>query len=151
MKKYLLLLLLFNCQHVIDKESRTTENRTPIFVRGEDNKNAVNKLEPTMYFAFDSSSLSVSARKKLQNNLLWMQSNTKANIIIEGHCDERGTREYNLALGERRAYAVKRFLVNGGINAARIRTVSFGAERPAIFGMGEGIYRLNRRAEIKVK
>ena len=71
-------------------------------------------------------------------------------VIIEGHADERGTREYNLALGERRANAVKNYLVALGIAPERIETISYGKERPAVLGTGEAVWRLNRRAVTKV-
>ncbi len=83
----------------------------------------------TVYFAYDRYDVDTSARTTLQAQASWMKSNNK-NIIIEGHCDERGTREYNLALGDRRANAVKNYLVAMGVNASRIRTVSYGKERP---------------------
>lgn len=83
----------------------------------------------TVYFAYDRYDVDASARGALQAQANWMKGNNK-NVIIEGHCDERGTREYNLALGDRRANAVKNYLVAMGVNASRIRTVSYGKERP---------------------
>ena len=76
----------------------------------------------------------------------WLKANTNINVLIEGHCDERGTREYNLALGERRATAVKSYLVSVGIPASRITTTSFGKERPAVVGHDESAWGQNRRA-----
>lgn len=154
MKKYLLLILLFSCQPAIDEELNFSEDKQVQTAKKDIKKDIPAeklKLEPTIYFSYDSSSLSGKARKKLQNDLLWLQHNKKVKVVIEGHCDERGTREYNLALGDRRAYAVARFLINGGISSKRISVVSYGEERPAALGMSESKYRLNRRAEVKVR
>ena len=82
-----------------------------------------------VYFAYDRYDVDASARNILQAQANWMKGNNK-NIIVEGHCDERGTREYNIALGDRRANAVKNYLVAMGVAASRIRTVSYGKERP---------------------
>lgn len=75
-----------------------------------------------------------------------MNSDPSIKVIIEGHCDERGTREYNIALGERRAMAAKKYLIGKGINASRIKVISYGKERPAFIGSGEDIWAKNRRA-----
>lgn len=98
-----------------------------------------------VYFGFDTSALSADAQATLTRQIAWMKEFPKNNVTIEGHCDERGTREYNLALGERRATAVKNFLVSGGISPSRISTISYGKERPAVVGTGEEVHRLNRR------
>ena len=82
-----------------------------------------------VHFAYDRYDVDATARNILQAQANWMQSNN-VNVIVEGHCDERGTREYNLALGDRRANAVKNYLVAMGVNASRIRAVSYGKERP---------------------
>lgn len=83
----------------------------------------------TVHFAYDRYDVDATARGILQAQAEWLKSNNK-NVIIEGHCDERGTREYNIALGDRRANAVKNYLVAMGVPASRIRTVSYGKERP---------------------
>lgn len=83
----------------------------------------------TVHFAFDRYDVDATARTILQAQADWMKGNN-VNVIIEGHCDERGTREYNIALGDRRANAVKNYLVAMGVPASRIRTVSYGKERP---------------------
>lgn len=82
-----------------------------------------------VHFAFDRYDVDATARRILQAQSEWMKTHNKS-IIVEGHCDERGTREYNLALGDRRANAVKNYLVAMGVSASRIRTVSYGKERP---------------------
>ncbi len=94
-------------------------------------------LQPTIYYEFDSAVLDTDAREVLKNNAEWLKENDGRTIVIEGHCDETGTTEYNLALGDRRAQAAKEYLVALGIPADRIRTVSYGKERPAEPGVDE--------------
>jgi peptidoglycan-associated lipoprotein len=98
-----------------------------------------------VYFAFDKSDITPEARKILERQAAWLKSNANVTVTIEGHCDERGTREYNLALGERRATAVKNVLVALGIPANRISTISYGKERPAVPGSTEAAWAQNRR------
>ena len=100
----------------------------------------------TVNFDFDSAELSVSARSTLNRQAAFLSLNPDLMIVIEGHADERGTREYNLALGDRRATAVRDYLVAKGINSARVRTVSYGKERPAVAGSDEAAWAKNRRA-----
>lgn len=97
-------------------------------------------------FIFDDYSLSVAARTILKEKAQWMNTNPDESIIIEGHCDERGTNEYNLALGDRRAESVKSFLVDLGIDEKRIKTVSYGEERPLDSQSDEAAWLKNRRA-----
>jgi len=104
-----------------------------------------------VFFAFDSSELSPAARQTLQRQSEWLQSHRQVDVVIEGHADERGTREYNLALGDRRATAVKNYLVALGISPQRVETISYGKERPAVLGSGEEVWRQNRRAVMKVQ
>ena len=100
----------------------------------------------TVYFGFDSSELAVEAQAILDRQAAFLNVNPTIVVIIEGHADERGTREYNLALGDRRAVAVRDYLLAKGLNAARVRTVSYGKERPAVSGSNEGSWEFNRRA-----
>ena len=100
----------------------------------------------TVNFGFDSAELTVSARSTLNRQAAFLSLNPDLMIVIEGHADERGTREYNLALGDRRATAVRDYLVAKGINSARVRTVSYGKERPAVSGSDEAAWAKNRRA-----
>ena len=88
----------------------------------------------TVYFGFDSSELTVEAQAILDRQAAFLNVNPTMVVIIEGHADERGTREYNLALGDRRAVAARDYLLAKGLNAARVRTVSYGKERPAVSG-----------------
>ena len=97
-------------------------------------------------FAVDQSNLSDTARGVLAGQARWMQSNPDYAVIIEGHADEQGTREYNLALGARRASAVQNYLISQGVSAARLRTVSYGKERPLEVCSDEACYSQNRRA-----
>lgn len=100
----------------------------------------------TVFFAFDSSALSAEATAALDTQVNWLKNHEGTNVIVQGYCDERGTREYNLALGERRANAVKQYLVSQGIAEDRISTISYGKERPAVFGSNEAAWAQNRRA-----
>jgi peptidoglycan-associated lipoprotein len=104
----------------------------------------------TIYFDYDSSALKPDAKAKLERGADWLKRHPKVNVQIEGHCDERGTNEYNLALGERRALAARRYLISLGINTDRIFTISYGEERPAVEGHDESAWKFNRRGEFKV-
>jgi peptidoglycan-associated lipoprotein len=97
-------------------------------------------------FDLNSTSISHDAKKILDNQIAWLKSDYSINITIEGHCDERGAREYNLALGEKRANIAKQYLVLGGIDSSRIKTISYGKERPDFVGFGEEVWSKNRRA-----
>lgn len=100
----------------------------------------------TVLFALDSQDLDAEARAILSRHAEWLKRNPAVRITVEGHCDERGTREYNLALGDRRANAAKNFLAAQGISVARMTTISYGKERPAVDGNTEAAWALNRRA-----
>lgn len=99
-----------------------------------------------VFFAFDRSDITPESQQILARQADWLRRYPNVTVTIEGHCDERGTREYNLALGERRAQAVKNVLVAMGIPASRISTISYGKERPAVVGSTEEAYAQNRRA-----
>jgi peptidoglycan-associated lipoprotein len=99
-----------------------------------------------VFFPFDRSDITPEAQEILARQADWLRRYPNVTVTIEGHCDERGTREYNLALGERRAQAVKNVLVASGIPASRISTISYGKERPAVVGSSEDAYAQNRRA-----
>ena len=104
-----------------------------------------------VHFGFDSSVLSPEALSILVTKVAWLKQNPKAAITIEGHCDERGTREYNLALGDRRAKSAKKFLVDSGISSDRIATISYGEERPMAAGTGDNAWARNRRAHFVIR
>lgn len=99
-----------------------------------------------VFFELDSSTLNGEAQATLDRQAKWLGQHSNVNIVVEGHADERGTREYNIALGERRATAAKNYLVNSGVSAARISTISYGKERPAVMGSDESSWSQNRRA-----
>ncbi|HET7824059.1 MAG TPA: OmpA family protein [Anaeromyxobacter sp.] len=101
-------------------------------------------------FAFDSAQLDERAMQSLRDDAQCLKQRRAAALLVEGHCDERGTTAYNIALGARRAEAVKRYLADLGIGA-RIETVSFGKELPAVQGTGEAAWAKNRRAELKAQ
>jgi len=97
-----------------------------------------------VFFAYDRSDISPEAQQILQRQAEWLRRYPQVSVTIEGHCDERGTREYNLALGERRAQAVKNVLVALGIPASRVSTISYGKERPIVVGSNEEAWAQNR-------
>jgi len=99
-----------------------------------------------VFFDLDSFALDESDRETLRRHAAWLAQYPNVNVTIEGHCDERGTREYNLALGERRANAAKNFLSAVGVSTARISVVSYGKERPEVLGSDEQSWAQNRRA-----
>jgi len=100
------------------------------------------------FFAFDASTLDADAQAALRQSAEWLRSNSSYGIRIEGHCDERGTEQYNLALGERRAETAAAFLAASGVDRSRIQTVSYGEERPFETGSDEAAWSQNRRAHL---
>jgi peptidoglycan-associated lipoprotein len=103
-----------------------------------------------IHFEYDRATLSEEARATIEKHALWMQSHRDAKVTIEGHCDERGTTDYNLALGEQRARAALEYLTSLGVTAARVRTVSYGKERPLDRAGTEAAHAQNRRAHFAV-
>ena len=99
-----------------------------------------------VFFNYDSSDLDSDAQELLQDQVAWLKQYSDVSVIVEGHCDERGTREYNLALGEKRAQSVKNYLISLGISSDRISTISYGKERPAVVGSNDGAWAQNRRS-----
>ncbi len=110
-------------------------------------ENALASIREPIYFDFDQSDLRPEAREVLNRKAEALRSYPDLRIRIEGHCDERGTVEYNLALGERRADAARMYLIDLGIDSDRMNTVSYGEERPAADGHNEAAWQLNRRDE----
>ncbi len=109
---------------------------------------AVDSYGNVFYFDFDSSALRPDSREALDAHIALLKTNEKP-VRLEGHTDERGTRDYNMALGERRANAVRDYLTVNGIDSYRIETVSYGEERPVAYGSGESNWSQNRRVELK--
>lgn len=104
----------------------------------------------TIYFDYDRYTIRGDSKNALGSNADAIKSNAGwGPVTVEGHCDERGSEEYNLALGERRANAVRRYLIDLGVDGSRLRTVSFGEARPAVPGHDENAWRYNRRSEFK--
>ncbi|OGQ59321.1 MAG: peptidoglycan-associated lipoprotein, partial [Deltaproteobacteria bacterium RIFCSPLOWO2_12_FULL_43_16] len=139
-----------------EEEKRVEEERlkeeegeiTPQVAREAETK-AVPQLGD-IHFDFDKSDIRADSREILQKNADWLQNNPDIKIQIEGHCDERGTAEYNLALGERRAMSTKKYLISLGISADRIYTISYGEELPIDPNHSEDAWSKNRRAHFLV-
>ena len=111
---------------------------------------AIPELKP-IYFDFDKYDIRPGDAKVLDTNAQWLKSNAEQLVLIEGHCDERGTNEYNLALGERRAKSTMNYLVSQGVQAGRITIISYGEERPVCTQHNEECWSKNRRAQFLVK
>ena len=103
-----------------------------------------------IYFDFDQSAVREDSKKLLNENIEWLRKNPAAKVIIEGHSDERGSSEYNLALGDRRARATRDYLMAAGVEANRISSISFGKERPFVLGHDDSAWQWNRRAHFAV-
>ena len=114
-------------------------------VRSGSQQDLVVNVGDRIFFDFDKFELRQQARRTLSRQAEWLGGNPGVTVTVEGHTDERGTREYNIALGERRAIAVKNFLIEEGVNATRITTISFGKERPVAIGSSEDSWSQNRR------
>lgn len=139
-------LLFAGCakKEVVSSSETTQPAQQTAAVKMTAEKPATNSV----YFAFDKSDLDSASRAVLDGYVAWLNDNGSVNVTVEGNCDERGSREYNLALGQRRADSVKSYLVDHGVAASRIDTVSFGEERPVCTASGEACWSQNRRADI---
>jgi peptidoglycan-associated lipoprotein len=111
---------------------------------------SLERLAEPIYFAYDRSALSPEITASLEAKLDILRADDRLQIRIEGHADDRGSGEYNIALGHRRAASVRNYLVNHGISSSRIEIMSFGGERPVCTGVSDDCWRLNRRAEVVV-
>jgi len=129
----------------VSSEGTITETSGSGIVSGSQEDLIVN-VGDRVFFGYDSSDLDSDALELLQDQVAWLKQNSNVSVTIEGHCDERGTREYNLALGEKRAQAVKNYLIGLGINPDRVSTISYGKERPAVVGSNDGAWAQNRRS-----
>ena len=105
---------------------------------------------PPIYFSYDKDLIGTSEKNKLDQIANYLKDNPVLGLIIEGNCDERGSQEYNRALGERRALNVKNYLMSCGVADERLRTISYGEDNPAVNGTGENVWRQNRRADLIV-
>ena len=124
-------------------ESETTESAS---IEPGSQEDLIVNVGDRVFFNYDSSELDTDAQELLQDQVAWLKQYSDVSIIVEGHCDERGTREYNLALGEKRAQSVKNYIINLGISADRVSTISYGKERPAVVGSNDGAWAQNRRS-----
>lgn len=141
------LLLIGACSSDPD----TTAETSPTAVASGDitpgsSQDWVVNVGDRVFFDFNKSNLTDKSQATLDKQAEWMEKYSEVQITVAGHCDERGTREYNLALGERRSNAAKDYLVSKGIDASRIETISYGKERPAVLGSNEWAWSQNRRS-----
>ena len=131
----------------VDKKTSSVDKKKSLFAQAK--QTASDKLIAVgdrVLFDYDSAKLDSSAKIMLDAQSRFLRANTDLNFIVEGHCDERGTREYNLALGEQRATAVRDYLVIQGIDPDRIKVISYGKEKPAVVGSNGMAWSKNRRA-----
>ena len=141
------ILLISGCETI----GGSSSGSTPGYEYG-DSKQAnlqaylQNEIGDRVYFETDKHNISSASAFTLESQANWLKSTPGFQLLIEGHCDERGTREYNLALGEKRAQAVKNYLIGLGINPDRVSTISYGKERPAVVGSNDGAWAQNRRS-----
>jgi peptidoglycan-associated lipoprotein len=130
-----------------DKSSyQTIDNEQDAVSLNQEVKVQEIEVQDRVLFSYDSAAITGEAQKILDVQADWLKSDNSITITIEGHCDERGTREYNIALGEKRADSAKNYLVAKGVDSSRIKTISYGKERPAFFGNNEEVMAKNRRA-----
>lgn len=139
------VLLVTGCNSTANNKGDTTGQGGAGQVVPGTQADLVQNVGDRVFFDFNSSTLSPDARAVLDRQSSWMGQYGSVKVTIEGHCDERGTREYNLALGERRATAVRNYLVAKGVPADRISTISYGKERPEATGSDEASWAHNRR------
>ena len=130
---------------VSSEEGTITETDGSGIVSGSQEDLIVN-VGDRVFFGYDSSDLDSDALELLQDQVAWLKQNSDVSVTIEGHCDERGTREYNLALGEKRAQSVKNYLISLGVSSGKVSTISYGKERPAVVGSNDGAWSQNRRS-----
>ena len=127
-------------------ETQTTQITGDTYSGEETVKYLATGVPDRVFFATNKSVLTTASRDTLRKQAAWLRENKSINVTVEGHCDERGTREYNLALGERRANAAKDYLMTYGISGNRISTISYGKERPVNSGSGPLAWSQNRRS-----
>jgi peptidoglycan-associated lipoprotein len=132
----------------VSSSEMTEQQRRDAEARAERAQEQAMREVTTFYFDFDTAEIKPEARDVLVAHARFLQANPDQNVRIEGHADERGTKEYNLALGERRANAVQRFLIVNGAARGQTETVSYGEEKPAVLGSGESVWAQNRRVEL---
>jgi len=169
--RFLLLIfaaMLFGCETTPEVEEQSTEvavedqstelgdSGTQAYGTGDETQSRISELDDPqsplsvriIYFEYDSSDIRPEYRETIQAHAAYLSTRQNVTITLEGHADERGSREYNLALGERRAQSINRQMTLLGVSSGQIRTVSYGEERPAIDGHDESAWSENRRVEI---
>ncbi len=124
------------------------QNLAGASAKGVTEANKADLAKRVVHFDYDSSELSNEDYRTLQAHAQFLMANANSKVALTGHTDERGTREYNMALGERRAKAVQSYLITNGVNAAQLEAVSYGKEMPVNLGHGESAWKENRRVEI---
>lgn len=132
----------------ISSEQMTEEERRRAREEAEQGEEAAMRKITTFYFDFDTAEIKSESRDVLVAHAEYLSNNPNQDVRLEGHADERGSKEYNLALGERRANAVQRFLVINGVSRDQVETVSYGEEKPAVMGSEESVWSQNRRVEM---
>ncbi len=155
-KKFLMLFFVLALVSACASKSNVEVEEEYDVIENQEQANSINKataedseevsVPDRVYFGFNKYNISNDSAEILNLQAEWLKSDPSIKIIVEGHCDERGTREYNLALGERRANAVKNYLVKKGIKANRIKTISYGKDKPVFVGTGEAVWAKNRVA-----
>ena len=126
-------------------DSVSSSDSTELSIEPGSQEDLIVNVGDRVLFDYNSSDLDSDAQELLQDQVAWIKQHN-ASITIEGHCDERGIREYNLALGEKRAQSVKNYLTNMGVPSSRVTTISYGKERPAVVGSNDGAWSQNRRS-----
>jgi peptidoglycan-associated lipoprotein len=129
------------------EESPPADPPAPEVAAASDEGEQPTFVDAKIYFEFDSAVLTGQAQQVLMDQAEYLHSNTNVRLTLEGHCDERGTEAYNMALGQRRADSVMKFLVDMGISTGRLATISYGEERPAVVGGNESAWAQNRRVQ----
>jgi len=139
-----------NDNQIIDESFQVVDNEQQAKALNEGQIETIKEVEvqDRVFFGYNSFDIDDSAKTVLNTQAEWLKNSPEVKITIEGHCDERGTREYNIALGEKRALSAKNYLINAGVGGERIQIISYGKERPAYFGTSEDIYAKNRRAVV---
>lgn len=140
------LALVSACASTSSVEESSSTTKAAMAAEQMQDKDFAQKAKDRIFFGFDKSNLTAEAVDILKKQAEWLKMNPKAKVVVQGHTDDRGTREYNLALGERRAIAAKNYLVSRGVDARRISVISYGKERPAVVGANEAAWQQNRRA-----
>ena len=129
----------------VDAASSSTSSGSDSSITAGTQEDLIVNVGDRVFFEFDSSELTVDAQATLDAQAAWLMQYPDTNITVEGHADERGTREYNLALGDKRAFAVYSYLAQAGIDTNRMEYISWGKERPEVVGSDETAYSQNRR------